>query len=148
MRLYSAAPSSTDSTVFTTSTGDPLSTIIRAPFAATPRRDLRHDHRHRTPELRRPRRPRSPASRSPARSLGDPASGTINPSAVAVDITNSNILLDKDYIIDAGIGILVTTSGTAALTPSIYNDGIIGNIDGVVIDDARLDALDDRPGPA
>ena len=30
---------------------------------------------------------------------------------------NSNITLDKDYVIDAGIGILVTTSGTSALTP-------------------------------
>ena len=35
-RLYSAATSSTDSTVFTTSTGDALSTIIRAPFVASP----------------------------------------------------------------------------------------------------------------
>ena len=34
VRLLSAAPSSTDSTVFTTSTGDALSTIIRAPFVA------------------------------------------------------------------------------------------------------------------
>ena len=49
---------------------------------------------------------------------------------------NSAITLDKDYVIDAGIGISVTTSGTSAITPSIYNDGIIGNIDGVVINDA------------
>ncbi len=35
----------------------------------------------------------------------------------------------------AGIGILVTTSGATALAPTIYNDGIIGNTYGVVIDD-------------
>ena len=45
VRLLSAAPSSTDSTVFTTSTGDALSTIIRAPFEATRSGGhLRHDH--------------------------------------------------------------------------------------------------------
>ncbi len=46
--------------------------------------------------------------------------------------SNSNITLDKDYIIDAGVGIAgddVRQHG--ALTPQIYNDGIIGNIDGV-----------------
>ena len=43
---FRRTPASTDSTVFTTSTGDALSTIIRAPFVATPaRRHLRHDHR-------------------------------------------------------------------------------------------------------
>ena len=36
VKLYSAATSSTDSTVFTTSTGDALSTIIRRPFEASP----------------------------------------------------------------------------------------------------------------
>ena len=35
VKLYSAAASSTDTTVFTTSTGDALSTIIRAPFVAS-----------------------------------------------------------------------------------------------------------------
>ena len=68
--------------------------------------------------------------------VSNPASGTINPNSVAVNMMNSNITLDKDYFIDAGIGIAVTTSGTSALTPSIYNDGIIGNIDGLVINDA------------
>src|SRR5262249_6810520 len=35
VKLYSANPSSTDTTVFTTSTGDPLSTIIRNPFGGS-----------------------------------------------------------------------------------------------------------------
>ena len=35
VRLLSASTSSTDSTVFTTSTGNALATIIRAPYAAT-----------------------------------------------------------------------------------------------------------------
>ena len=63
---------STDSTVFTTSTGDALSTIIRAPFVGSPPGgNLRHDHRVRAPELHRPdhrdRRlhDRQPAGRRP-----------------------------------------------------------------------------------
>ena len=136
VRLLSAATSSTDGTVFTTSTGDALSTVIRAPFEASA-----------------PAGTYATITASGVQSfaglvteiagftiasplVSNPASGTINPSSVAVDITNSNIILDKDYVIDAGTGVLVTTSGASALTPSIYNDGIIGNTTGLEIDDA------------
>jgi hypothetical protein len=135
VRLLSADPSSTDSTIFTTSTGDALSTIIRAPFLATA-----------------PASTYATLSATGLQSFGalatevagftiasplvtDPANGSINPNAVGVLISNSNILLDKDYIIDAGIGIQVTTSSSGAMTPVIENDGVIGNTDGVVITD-------------
>jgi hypothetical protein len=136
VRLLSAAPTSTDQTVFLTNTGDALSTIIRAPFVAT-----------------------APAGQYPTVSasqlqsfsglsteiagftiasplVGDPANGSINPLSVGVLITNSNMVLDKDYFIDAGTGIDINTSGSSALTPSIFNDGIIGNSVGVIITDA------------
>jgi large repetitive protein len=136
VRLLSASTASTDTTVFTTSTGDALSTIIRAPFAASA-----------------PSGTYATVTASSLLSLsgliteiagftiasplvGNPASGTINPNADAVDIGNSNITLDKDYIIDAGVGIQVTTTGPASLTPTIVNDGIIGNIAGITILDA------------
>ena len=68
--------------------------------------------------------------------VGDPALGSINPNAIGLLVINSNILVDKDYFIDAGNGIWVTTSGATSLAPQIINNGIIGNINGIVINDA------------
>ena len=51
-------------------------------------------------------------------------------------------------MIDAGVGVQVTTSGTLGmLTPSIYNDGIIGNTEGLVINDAGSTPVDDPACP-
>jgi large repetitive protein len=135
VRLLSAASSSTDSTVFTTSTGDALSTIIRAPYEATaPSGTYTTVTASGIESL--PGLPTEIAGFTIASPLvGDPALGSINPNAIALDITNSDLVIDKDYFIDAGVGIEVTTSGSSAITPSIYNDGIVGNINGVVIDD-------------
>src|SRR5262249_17351667 len=130
-----ADPSSTDSTVFVSSTGDAHQTIIRAPYSATA-----------------PAGNYITVSASGLQSftglateiagfsiasplVGDPASGFINPNSFAISVTNSNILIDKDYIIDAGIGIAVFTSGATALTPTIENVGVIGNIVGISITD-------------
>ena len=68
--------------------------------------------------------------------VGDPALGSINPDAFGLLITNSDILVDKDYFIDAGNGIWVTTTGATSLAPQIINNGVIGNINGLVINDA------------
>ena len=65
VKLFSAALSSTDNTVFTTSTGNPLSTIIRAPLVSTPRPACTRPFRRRTSRASARFRPRSPASRSP-----------------------------------------------------------------------------------
>ncbi len=131
VRLLSAAPSSTDSTVFTTSTGDALSTIIRAPFggsnAVTVSATDLESFGGLSTEIA------GFTIASPL--LGDPANGPINPNSDAVFVDNSNIRIDKDYVIDAGTGIFVATSGSTALTPSIYDDGVIGNVNGVVIAD-------------
>ena len=68
--------------------------------------------------------------------VGNPATGTINPNAVGLLANNSNLLIDRDYFIDAGDGILVNTSGASSQAPQIENDGIIGNINGVVVQDS------------
>jgi len=145
VKLYSADPSSGDSTVFTTSTGSALATVIRAPFVATPPTTL-------YPTI----------SATGVQSFGtlstevagftiasplavDPAVGFINPLAIGVQLTNSNVVIDKDYIVDGGDGILVTTSGALAMFPQIYNDGIIGNTDGVVITDNATTSVATSP---
>ena len=65
VRLLSAASSSSDTTVFTTSTGDPLSTIIRG-TPSTARRRTPTPSRPTTCRALPASRPRSPASPSPA----------------------------------------------------------------------------------
>ena len=145
VKLYSAATTSTDLTVFTTSTGDALSTIIRAPFggsSATGTYDTvtatgLQSFAEFTTEIA------GFSIASPL--LGDPAQGTIDPNSVGLDVTNSNIIIDKDYFVDSGTGILVTTSGASALTPSIYNDAIIGNVDGLYITDGGSTASTTSP---
>ena len=67
--------------------------------------------------------------------VGDPALGTINPNAFGILVNNSNILIDKNYIIDAGNGIWVITSGANSAAPQIINNGVIGNINGIVVQD-------------
>ena len=131
VRLLSASPSSTDTTVFATSTGDALSTVIRAPFGGANAVTVSATNLESFGGLNTEIAGFSIASSL----LGDPATGTINPNAEAVLVNNSKIVIDKDYILDAGIGILVITSGSGALTPSIYNDGMIGNGVGVAITD-------------
>ena len=65
--------------------------------------------------------------------LFDPAAGSIDPNSIGINITNSNVLLDKDYIVDAHIGVNVVTSGATAITPRIFTDGIIGNDEGIAL---------------
>ncbi|MFI5457180.1 MAG: Ig-like domain-containing protein [Isosphaerales bacterium] len=139
VRVLSADPSSTDGTVFTTSTGDALSTIIRAPFQATAPVGTYATVSATGLESFAQLATEVAGFTIASPLVVDPANGFINPNAVAVLVSNSNILIDKDFIIDAGAGINVTTSvtsgGPTALTPQIENDGVIGNIEGVVIID-------------
>jgi hypothetical protein len=145
VKLYSASPDSTDSTVFTTSTGNALDTIIRAPFVATPPAGL-----YPTVTATGVQSFGSLSTEIAGFTISsplavDPAVGVINPNSVGIELTNSNVVVDKDYIVDAGSGILVTTSGAGAMFPQIYNDGIIGNTDGVVITDGGTTSLATGP---
>src|SRR5262249_37440633 len=137
----SVDPSSTDSTVFTTSTGDAHATIIRAPFSAsapagnyiTVSANGLQSFVGLSTEI---------AGFSIASPLiGEPAHGSRNPNAIAIFAENSNILIDKNYIVDAGSGIAVFTSGAGALTPTIENDGVIGNTVGITVTDLGTSSL-------
>jgi hypothetical protein len=133
VRLLSASASSTDSTVFTTNTGDPLSTVIRAPAVASGISNITISATNLQSFVGLET---EVAGFTISSSLvGDPALGSINPTGVDVFTTDSNILIDKDYIVDAGAGINVVTTGAAAQTPQIENDVIDGNIEGVQIVD-------------
>lgn len=67
--------------------------------------------------------------------LVDPARGPIDPNAVGVYLQNSNVLLSRNYIVDAGIGVNVVTLGANANTPRLVSNGLIGNINGLILDD-------------
>ena len=68
--------------------------------------------------------------------VGDPAAGIINPTVDRDLVTNSNILIDKDYIADAGHRHRRDhLRQREPMTPQIEDDVIVGNINGVVIDD-------------
>ncbi len=135
--LVSADPSSTDTSYVP---GDALSTIIRAPAVASATTNVTVTATNLSSFVN------SSTGQvfetevggftiaSPL--VGDPALGPINPNATGLYANNSNLLIDRDYFIDAGTGILVTTSGASSQAPQIENDGIIGNINGVVVQDA------------
>lgn len=67
--------------------------------------------------------------------VGDPALGTINDLAMGISILDSDILIEKSYVIDAGNGIFVHTTGTNSRAPRIVNSGLIGNINGLLLQD-------------
>ena len=73
--------------------------------------------------------------------LFDPALGPIDPNSVGVLITNADVLLDKNYIVDSNIGVFVVTSGSLAPTPRLVDDGFIGNNTGVVLQDNNTTSL-------
>jgi hypothetical protein len=73
--------------------------------------------------------------------LGDPALGVLDSSSTGMAINNSSVLVDRDYFVDSGIGISVSVSGGNAATPRIQDDGLIGNITGVLIADAGNTSL-------
>ena len=135
--------SSTDSTVFTTSTGDAHETIIRASVRGQcTGGQLRHGDRRPDSRASSASAPRSRASRSPARwSATRPAArSTRTRSLLRSRIRTS--WSTRTTSSTRGTGIAITTSGDTALTPMIDNDGIIGNITGITITDDGSTAVD------
>ncbi len=66
--------------------------------------------------------------------LFDPTFGPVSPNSIALLDINSNLLIDRDYFVDSGIGVAAIASGPGATLPRLVNDGFIGNISGVLID--------------
>ena len=139
VRLLSASASSTDSTVFTTSTGDPLATIIRAPVVAAGTASATVSAFDLQSFVGLETEVAGFTIATPL--VGDQATGTINPIGLGLSITNSNILIDKDYIVDGGAGVFINTSGNNALTPQIEDDVIDGNIAGVQVADGGTSSV-------
>lgn len=54
----------------------------------------------------------------------------------AIQILNSDVIIQNNYIINAGTGIQVITTGDRARTPVILSNVIVGNTNGIRIDDA------------
>ena len=143
VRLYSASASSTDTTVFSTSTGDPLSTVIRASQSSTDLFTVTADSLQSYSGLQTEIAGFTIASPL----VGDPALGTINSSAAALYVKNSDLLIDKNYFADAGMGIDIETSGASARTPQVKDNVIAGNINGIVINDAGSTSASAAPVP-
>ena len=89
VRLLSAAPSSTDTTVFTTSTGDALSTIIRAPFEAAAPTGVYSTVSATNVESFSGLRTEIAGFSISSPLVGDPANGFINPNSVALSTSTT-----------------------------------------------------------
>lgn len=66
---------------------------------------------------------------------GNSATGPINTGSFAALLTNSNVLFDKNYIVDSGVGIGVNMGGNNASAPRFESNGFIGNITGLLVND-------------
>ncbi len=67
--------------------------------------------------------------------IGDRSTGTIDPTNNAIEAVNSNVLIDRNFIINAGIGVDLGTSGVNAATATVEDNVIAGNINGIGITD-------------
>src|SRR5262249_35047473 len=127
VRLFAVDPTTTsDSSVITTSTADPLLTVIRGVNTASPTVTAYKLTSFVGLES-------EIAGLTIATPLGDPALGVIDPASTAISTFDSSIIIDKDYIADAGNGIWVTTSGANAPTPQVNDNVIVGNYIGMVV---------------
>lgn len=77
--------------------------------------------------------------------VGDTASGPINANSYGILAQNSNLLIDKNYVINAGFGIVVAASGVSAAMPRIESNGLIGNNHGVLVNGVGLQTLGNGP---
>ena len=68
--------------------------------------------------------------------VGDPASGTIDPNSIGLFINNANVLVDRDFFIDSGDGIMMLTAPNNNPNSTFENDLIAGNIVGLLVNDA------------
>lgn len=67
--------------------------------------------------------------------VGDPNRGSINPSSIGVMLNNAEVLVDKNYIVDSGYGIVSSASGAVAGVPVIESNVVVGNVNGIVLVD-------------
>jgi len=133
IRVLSASLSSTDTSF---QPGNALQTVIRAPSTPTPPATLNvtvsASNLFSVPGLQT--EIGGFTIISPL--IGSQANGTVDPSSIGVSILNSNVLIAQNYILDGGTGVGITTQGLNAATPTIQDNVIAGNNNGIVILDA------------
>lgn len=129
VRIQSTSPASTDRSF---QSGDALRTIIRAPATATGRVTVSANNLFSVPGLYTELSGVTIASPL----VGNQANGALDPTSIAVAINNSTLVLSRNYIITAGIGVSVSVSGPTAPPTYLQSNVIVGNIFGVVITDA------------
>ena len=65
--------------------------------------------------------------------IGDPALGTIDPTNIAILAVNSNVSIDRDIILNAGFGMSLVTSIANVPNPNVFDNLVVGNINGIGI---------------
>ena len=127
--MISAANSSTDGSIVA---GDALSTIIRAPSnGSAPTTTVQANNLL------------SLAAFSTELSgftissplVGSTSSGPINTSSFGLLVNNSDVLIDRNYFVDSGVGIGVNFGGPNALAPRIVSNAVVGNTTGLILND-------------
>src|SRR5262249_18250326 len=71
----------------------------------------------------------------------DPGNGPITTGSVDIRLSNSDVLVDKNYIIDANFGIMDALASGGTRVARVVNNGIIGNIVGMLINDPGATSL-------
>jgi hypothetical protein len=67
--------------------------------------------------------------------LGDPNRGVLDTTDVAVRTLNSNVQIDRNIIVNAGVGIYLATAGANVPTSQVFDNLIVGNGYGIEIND-------------
>ncbi len=140
IHLESAALTSTASTIVP---GNALDTVIRAPAPAVPTlaapetayATLTAANLPFFPGLTTEVSGFTIASPLVGAQTGQNFTGPIDTFSTGVSITNSNLLLDRNYIIDSQNGVQVNTTGASAPTPQLISDVVVGNVNGIVLND-------------
>jgi large repetitive protein len=136
VHLVSASPASSNGLVLP---GNPLLTIIRSPATGTGSGQ---------PTVSATNLVSIPgfATELGGFTIASPVNGTsFAPNTIGVQLTNSSVLLDRNYIIDASIGVVASTSGAVGVAPIVANNGIIGNQVGLLLNDTANSLQSNSP---
>jgi hypothetical protein len=132
VKVLSANPASTDGNLIN---GSGLDTVIRAPLTAPAGQTLPN---YTVEAINVKSFPGLDAELSgvtvTAPLVGDQAAGTVDTNRVGMLVVNSNVLIDRNYFIDANVGIMVEETGTLPDVPRIRQNVIAGNTFGINVD--------------
>ena len=67
--------------------------------------------------------------------LGDSVTGSIDNTSIGIALNNSNVTVDKNYIVNAGIGVSIAATGSNVVGPAVNTNVIAGNYIGIQISD-------------